>query len=112
MPESNSEMSRPLAQRTNRALRLFRYFGDRCSRLRMCLEFLDVSLRPFATHYFAVFLWLRNFQLVSSLFDGAALLTHCRAETTKQNLTIPPPRHRLRTYFVPFAFESLRLTGF
>jgi hypothetical protein len=77
----------------------------------MCLEFLDVSLRPFATHCFSVFLLLRNFQLVSSLFDGAALLTHCRAETTKQNLTIPPSRDRLRTYFVPFASEGLRLVG-
>ena len=54
----------------------------------MGLEFLDVSLRPFATHCFVVFLWLRNFQLVSSLFDRAALLTHCRAETTNQNLKI------------------------
>jgi hypothetical protein len=71
MPESNPEMQRLLAQRTNRALCLFRYFGDRCSRLRMCLEFLDVSLGPFATHRFTVLLWLRNFQLVSSLFDEA-----------------------------------------
>jgi hypothetical protein len=38
----------------------------------MCLEFLDVSLRPFATYCFAVLLCLRHFQLVSSLFDEAA----------------------------------------
>jgi len=72
MPESNPEMQRLLAQRANRAFCLFGYFGDRCPRFRMCLEFLDVSLRPFATHYFAVLLCLRNFQLVSSLFDEAA----------------------------------------
>src|SRR5260370_23154824 len=94
MPESNPEMYRLLAERTNRALCLFRYFGDRCSRLRMCLEFLDVSLRPFATHCFAVLLWLRNFQLVSSLFDGGRVLTHRRAETTKQKLKIAPSRQR------------------
>ena len=60
----------------------------------MCLEFLDVSLRPFATHCFAVLLWLRNFQLVSSLFDGGRVLTHRRAETTKQKLKIAPSRQR------------------
>jgi hypothetical protein len=54
----------------------------------MCLEFLDVRLRPFATDCFTVFLCLCNFQLVSSLFDGAALLTHRRAGTTKQRRAV------------------------
>src|SRR4029077_19201207 len=107
MPESNPEMQRLLAQRTNRALCLLRYFGDRCSRLRMCLEFLDVSLRPFATNCFAVLLWLRDFQLVSSLFCWGPRIniSHGRDNQTKAK------NRRLGTFFASFPYGGLRLAG-
>src|ERR1700722_17914808 len=118
MPESNPEKLRLLAQRTNRALCLFRYFGDRCSRLRMGLEFLDVSLRPFATHCFAVFLLLRNFQFVSSLFDGGRITNTLQGRdnsTKPNNPTITPPaKNLLRAVRIrgPSSCWTSRMTGF
>jgi hypothetical protein len=75
----------------------------------MCLEFLDVSLRPFATHCFAVavLLCLRNFQLLAPYLLGR-VLTHRKAETIKQKPRIAPSRHRLRAFFAhPMAFVLL-----
>jgi len=48
-----------------------------------------------------------TFKLVSSLFDGGRVLTHRRAETTKQKLKIAPSRQRLRTFFAPFPSEGV-----